>query len=191
MKYYCICSNIKIVFVGRLAKQKDPLLLLRAFNDLPSELRNKAQVSIVGEGSKRKELEKFIKENRLEEKVRLLGGLPREKVFEILKKSDIFVLTSNWEGFPRSILEAMSYGLPVIASDVGGVKEAIDESCGILVKRRDKEGIKNALEKLLKNPPLIEKMGKRAKEKAKKEFSLDKMLEKTEKIYQELYKNRF
>lgn len=182
---------IKIVFVGRLAKQKDPLLLLRAFNDLPSELRNKAQVSIVGEGSKRKELEKFIKENRLEEKVRLLGGLPREKVFEILKKSDIFVLTSNWEGFPRSILEAMSCGLPVIASDVGGVKEAIDENCGILVKRRDKEGIKNALEKLLKNPPLIEKMGRKAKEKAKKEFSLDKMLEKTEKIYQELYKNRF
>ncbi len=180
---------IKIVFVGRLAKPKDPLLLLRAFNDLPFELKNKTRIFIIGEGPKRKELEKFIKENKLEERVKLLGGIPREKVFEVLKKSDIFVLISNWEGFPRSILEAMSCNLPVIASDVGGVKEAVDESCGILVKRGDKERIKNALEKLLKNPPLIREMGKRAKEKVKKEFSLDKMLKKTEKIYQRLYKS--
>jgi len=179
-------KKIRIVFVGRLSKQKDPLLLLRAFNDLPSELKDKAQISIIGEGPKRKELEKFIKENRLEGKVKLLGGVPREKVFEVLKKSDIFVLISNWEGFPRSILEAMSCSLPVIASDVGGVKEAVDESCGILVKRRDKEGIKNALEKLLKNPETVQEMGEKARERVEKEFSLEKMLRATEQVYQEV-----
>ena len=177
---------IKIVFVGRLAKQKDPLLLLRAFNDLPPELKDKAQISIIGEGPKRKELEKFIKESRLEGKVKLLGGVPREEVFEVLEKSDIFVLISNWEGFPRSILEAMSCGLPVIASDVGGVREAINEDCGILVKKGDRKEIKNALEKLIGNPSLIKEMGKRAEEKAKKEFSLDKMLRETEKVYKEV-----
>jgi len=176
-------SNIQIVFIGRLAQPKDPLLLLKSFNSLSSELKNKAQISIIGEGPKRKELEKFIRKNKLEEKVKLFGGIPREKVFKILKKSDIFVLISNWEGFPYTIIEAMSYGLAIIASEVGGIKEAVD-SCGILVKRGDKEEIKNALEKLLKNPSLIREMGQSAQEKVKKEFSLDKMLKETEKVYE-------
>jgi len=63
---------IKIVFVGRLAQPKDPLLLLESFNSLSFELKDRTQISIIGEGPKRKELEKFIKENRLEEKVKLL-----------------------------------------------------------------------------------------------------------------------
>ena len=118
--------------------------------------------------------------------MKILGEIPRDKLFEVLKKFDIFVLISNWEGFPRSILEAMSCGLAVIASDVGGIKEAVDENCGILVKRGDKEGIKNALERLIKNPSLIKKMGEKAKEKVKKEFPLDKMLRETEKVYREI-----
>jgi glycosyltransferase involved in cell wall biosynthesis len=176
-------NKIRIVFVGRLSQQKDPLLLLKSFSSLFSGLKDKVEVSIVGEGKKRKKLEKFIKENKLGERVKLLGSISREKVFEILEKSDIFILTSNWEGFPRSILEAMSCGLAIIASDVGGIKEAVDESCGILVKRGDKEELKDTLEKLIENPSLIKKMGKNAKERSKNEFSLDKMLRETEDIY--------
>jgi len=179
-------KKIRIVFVGRLAQQKDPLLLLRAFYSLSPELKNKAEISVIGEGSKRKELEKFIKESKLEGKVKLLGGMPRDKVFEVLKKSDIFALISNWEGFPITILEAMNCGLPVIASDVGGIKEAVDENCGILVKRGDKEGIKKALEQLIRDPSLIRKMGEKAREKAEKRFSLDKMLRETERVYREI-----
>ena len=175
--------EIKIVFVGRLAQPKDPLLLLESFNSLSFELKDRTQISIIGEGPKRKELEKFIKENRLEEKVKLLGSISREKVFEVLKNSDIFVLISNWEGFPYTIIEAMSFGLAIIASEVGGIKEAVNESCGILIKRGDKEGIKNALGRLLKNPSLIKEMGERGKEKVKEEFSLEKMLRETEKVY--------
>jgi len=95
-------------------------------------------------------------------------------------------LISNWEGFPRSILEAMSCSLPVIASDVGGVKEAVDESCGILVKRGDKEGLKIALEKLLKNPETVQEMGENARERVEREFSLEKMLRATKQVYQEV-----
>ena len=176
-------SNIQIVFIGRLAQPKDPLLLLKSFNGLSSELKNKAQISIIGEGPKRKELEKFIKENELKEKIKLLESISREKVFEVLRKSDIFVLISNWEGFPYTIIEAMSFGLAIIASDVGGIKEALNDNCGILVKRGDGKEIENALEKLIKTPSLIKEMGERASEKAKKEFSLNKMLKETEKIY--------
>jgi len=174
---------IKIVFVGRLDKQKDPLLLLEGFNSLSSELKNKSQISIIGEGPKRKKLEDFIKENGLEDKVILLGDLSREEVFEFLRKSDIFVLTSNWEGFPRSILEAMSSSLAVIATDVGGVREAVSQDCGILIKRAAQKELKEALEKLLKNPQLIRKMGEAAQKRVKKEFSLDRMFRETEGVY--------
>lgn len=179
-------SKIQIVFVGRLAQPKDPLLLLKSFNSLSPELKDRAEISIIGEGPKRKELKKFIKKNKLEEKIKLLGSISRERVFEILRKSDIFVLISNWEGFPYTIIEAMSSGLAIIASEVGGIKEALSDNCGILVKRGDEEGIKNALEKLLKNPFLIKEMGDIAKEKARKEFSLDEMLKETEKVYKSI-----
>ncbi len=175
--------EIRIVFVGRLAQQKDPLLLLESFNNLPSELKNKSQVSIIGEGPKRKELEEFIKKNKLEEKVKLLGSISREKIFEALRESDIFVLTSNWEGFPITILEAMSCGLPVIASDVGGVREAVDKEVGFLIERGDKEALKKALMELIENPDLREKMGQNAQKRAEDNFSLDKMLRETEKVY--------
>ncbi|XOB40742.1 MAG: glycosyltransferase family 4 protein [Candidatus Nealsonbacteria bacterium] len=179
-------NKIKIVFVGRLGRQKDPLLLIKGFNELSFEIKNKVQISIIGEGIKRKELERFIEENKLEKKIKLLGRLPRKEVFEILKKSHIFVLISNWEGFPYTVIEAMSCGLGIIASDVGGIREAIDEKCGILIKRGDKEELKKALEKLLKNPELIQEMGRAAQEKTVKEFSLEKMLKKTNEIYKTL-----
>lgn len=177
---------IKIVFVGRLGKQKDPLLLLEAFNILPNELQNRSQVSIIGDGPKREMLEKFVKENNLEDRVEFLGGISRENVFKTLRKSDIFVLISNWEGFPYTIIEAMSCGLPVIASDVGGIREAVNDDCGILVKRGDEEAIKNALEKLLKNPSLAKEMGEKSRARVKKEFSLEKTLRETEQIYKEM-----
>ncbi len=176
-------KKTKIVFVGRLAQPKDPLLLLKAFNGLSSDLKDKVQVSIIGDGPKRKELERFIGENNLEQRVSLSGTIPREKVFEFLRRSDIFVLISNWEGFPYTIIEAMSCGLAIIASDVGGVKEALNEYCGILVKRGDGGEIKNALEKLLENPSSIKKMGESARKRVEREFSLERMLKETDEVY--------
>lgn len=185
-KFQNLNSKFKIVFIGRLTKQKDPMLLLEAFNEIEVNLKEKSEILIIGEGEKRKKLEKFVQKNNLKEKVKLLGALEREKVFEILKKSHIFVLTSNWEGFPRTILEAMSCGLAIVASDVGGVREAINESCGFLIKKGDKEGLKIALEKLLKNPPMIQKMAENCYKRVKENFSLEKMLKETEKVYFEV-----
>lgn len=177
---------LKIVFVGRLVKQKDPMLLLRAYNQLGVELKKKSEVLIIGEGDKRKNLESFIKKHNLNERVKLLGVLPREKVFDVLKKSNIFVLTSNWEGFPRSILEAMSCGLPVIASNVGGVQESISEDCGFIVERGDVEAVQLSLERLIQNLELVKTMSRNAQKKLKSNFSLEKMINKTEEIYESI-----
>ena len=176
----------RIVFVGRLAQPKEPLLLLEAFSSLPTQLKNKAQISIIGEGPERKQLERFIRKKGLAGRVRLLGSVPRERVFEVLIKSDIFVLISNWEGFPYTILEAMSAGLAVIASDVGGIKEAIGDKSGILIRRGNKKDLEEALESLLKNPLLVKIMGEKARKRIGERFSLQEMLEKTEKVYHNL-----
>ena len=177
---------LKIVFIGRLVKQKDPMLLLKAYNQLKQELKDKSEVLIIGEGEKRKNLEVFIRTNNLNEKVKLLGVLPREKVLAILKESNIFVLTSNWEGFPRSILEAMSYGLPIIASNVGGVQESVSEECGFVVEKGNLEAVKLSLEKLIQDLELVRRMGKSSQERLKDYFSLAKMLKETEEVYRNI-----
>ena len=112
--------------------------------------------------------------------------MPREQVFDVLNQCQIFVLISKWEGFPRTILEAMSCGLAIIASDIGGISEAIDSNCGILLEKNNVLEIKFALEKLLEEPTLINKLGQAAYEKVKKEFNLEKMLKNTGEIYQNI-----
>lgn len=175
-------SCIRIVFIGRFSKQKDPLLLLKAFRDLREDLKKNVEVSIIGEGPRKPFLERFIKDNQLKE-VELMGSLSRERVKNILGKSDIFVLTSNWEGFPYSVLEAMSYGLAVVASDVGGVSEIVGNKVGILIKRGDKNSLENNLEKLIEDSKLRNQLGEKAFNRVKEKFSLERMLKKTEKVY--------
>jgi len=183
-------GRIKIVFIGRLSKQKDPELFLQALNELSEKVRKKVEVLIVGDGKKRKKLRKFIKKHRLEENAKLLGRLERGKIFEILQGAHIFILTSHYEGFPRTILEAMSCGLAVIATDVGGVSEAVDKDCGILVKRGDRKQVVEALTSLIERPELVSAMGKRARQKVEENFSLRKMCEKTYEVYEQVLSSR-
>lgn len=184
-------SKLQIVFVGRLDEPKKPELLLKAFSELSDDIKARAEVLIVGEGSKK---EFLISNFKFLKNVKFLGGLTREKVFEVLRESDVFVLTSNYEGFPITILEAMSCELPIIASDVGGIKEALTPEIGFLIKRpsfaksfgrvKDNvEELKKALTELIENKELREKMGREARERMEKEFSLEKMLSKTENVY--------
>lgn len=178
-------GKVKITFVGRLAEPKNPLFLLKAFVGLPQELKNRCEVLIIGDGQKRQELVDFIKKNRLG-MVRLLGNLPRQEVLENLLVSGIFTLISEWEGLPITILEAMSAGLPVIATDVGGISEAIDPSCGFLIKRGDLAGLQEALIKLITDKNLRKTMGENARRIIENKFSLNKMLVETENLYKSL-----
>lgn len=183
-------EQIRIIFVGRLAIPKDPITLVEAFKQLPENLQQASSIFIVGDGPNKEELENLIQKLNLKQKIYLLGGIDRQEVRKIYLFGDIYVLTSNWEGLSRSVIEAMSCGLPVIASDVGGNAEAVDESCGFLVQRGDVERVKDALEKLITDKKLREKMGKAGYEKAAREFSLDRMLEETEKVYVEVTKSK-
>jgi len=137
---------------------------------------------IIGEGEKRSELENLIKQNKLENKVFLVGFV--DKANEYLKAFDIFTLTSIKEGLPYTILEAGQAGLPVMASNVGGIPDIIDNGInGILVTKSKPGEITRALQYLIDKPEEAKLFGEKLKEKVEKEFSVDQMLEKTLRLY--------
>jgi len=169
-----------LTFVGRFAPPKDPLTLLEAVKKLPEGV-----LLLVGDGELRPLVERSIRELGLVDRVRLLGQ--RSDVPRILATSDIFVLSSRWEGLPYTIIEAMMAGLPVMATRVGGVPELVEDGVtGFLIPPKDPDALAKALQKLLNDPELRKRMGQASREKALKEFTLDRMLRETEKVYQEV-----
>ena len=117
------------------------------------------------------------------------AGTANPKQYEVLTRlyeSHVFILTSRYEGFPIAILEAMSMGLAVIASDVGGVREAVTPECGILIGRGDKEALKRALTRLAEDKGAIARYGAAARERAVSEFSDTGMCEKIVAVYKNI-----
>jgi glycosyltransferase involved in cell wall biosynthesis len=158
----------RIVTVGRLAWPKDPRTLVRALARLPD--RSFSAV-IVGDGPDRSGMETEIRELGLESTVELCGA--RRDVPELLARSDVFALASRSEGGPISILEAMAAGLPVVASDVGGVRELVVEGAtGMLVPAGDPDALAAALERLLGDPELRRRLGAAGRERARERFDL-------------------
>ena len=137
---------------------------------------------IMGEGEERKNLEEIIKNNNLENSVFLTGNV--ENASSYLKAFDIFTLTSITEALPYAILEAGKAGVPVIASNVGGISEMIDDmKSGILLQPKKPKEISDAIEYYLNHPDKREIFPNLLKEKIDKEFSLDKMILETIKLY--------
>ena len=147
-----------------------------------SKIKTSFVFFIIGDGEERNNLENMIKKYNLENRVFLLGFL--DNANQYLKAFDIFILTSVKEGLPYTILEAGSAGLPVVASNVGGIPDIIENGIsGILVTKSRAGEITRALEFLLQNPDKQKSYGENLKAKVEKDFSLDQMIEKTKKLY--------
>ncbi|GAA6747090.1 glycosyltransferase family 4 protein [Thermus brockianus] len=172
----------RIVMVGRFAPQKDHALLLRALaglRGLPWRL------DLVGQGSLLPEVRALAERLGLGERVRFLGK--RLDVDRILADAQVFVLASNWEGLPLSVLEAMRAGLPVVASDVGGVREAVLEGrTGYLVPRGDEGLLRERLALLLQDPHLRVALGSEGRRRYETHFTLERMLSQVWATYEEL-----
>lgn len=169
----------RLTMVARFAPQKDHQALLAAL----STLRNLDwRLDLVGEGSTKQEVKERARSLGLEKRVSFLGF--RTDVAQVLSRSQIFVLASNWEGFPRSILEAMRAGLPVVASDVGGVGEAVRPGVtGVLVPRGDVAALVPELRRLLRDPDLRIRMGERGRSRFEEEFTFELFVERTLRLY--------
>ncbi|PIR70341.1 MAG: hypothetical protein COU46_01880 [Candidatus Niyogibacteria bacterium CG10_big_fil_rev_8_21_14_0_10_42_19] len=139
---------------------------------------------IMGEGELRTKIQEEIKIAGLENRIYLAGHI--ENAPKYLKALDIFTLSSVKEGLPYVLLEAGSAGIPVVATNVGGISEIIrNERSGLLVPPKDPKAISNALEKLIKNTKTRENYGNHLKNRVEANFKFEIMIEKTNKIYKQ------
>jgi glycosyltransferase involved in cell wall biosynthesis len=163
----------RIVTVGRLAFPKDPLTLVRALARVRAR-GGRFRASFVGDGPEAEDVAAELRALGLESDVELCGA--RSDVGAVLARSDVFVLASRSEGGPISILEAMAAGLPVVASDVGGVREQVaDGVTGLLVPPGDPEALAGALERLLADPELRRRLGAAGLERARERFDVSRL----------------
>jgi N-acetyl-alpha-D-glucosaminyl L-malate synthase BshA len=171
-----------IIFVGRLCYVKGVKYLIQAMNIITKENR-KVKLLIIGDGEERQNLENFVKELNLENNVIFLGNFHNEKIPEYMSASDIFVLPSLSEGFPVVILEAMACGLPIVATNVGGIPYIIKErENGFLVMPKNAEQIAEKVLYLIENKNILKEISENNKERVK-DYNLNNVVEKLEKIY--------
>ena len=166
--------------VGRLDGQKGHRVLVEAMARLKG--RVSARCVIIGEGPDRAVLEALIRRHHLESVVLLLGE--RDDVTAWLSSLDVFVLPSLWEGLPNALLEAMALGLPVLASGVDGVLEAVENGVnGRIVPPNNIGALAEALVGLALDAGERERLGRAAKKTIAERFTLIRMLAAYEKAY--------
>lgn len=177
-------DSINILFVGRLAPPKDLHMLFNAFASLPSSMQEKTRIQIIGDGPLFDEFKETSQRLGIEEKVDWFGRQTYETSRHFFQEADIFVLPTHWEGFPMTIVEAMSYGIPVIASHVGGVSEIVREDNGFLIDTKNQvEGFSHALQELISHNEKRQAMGNNARLIVQKSFSLQEFLDRTFSLY--------
>lgn len=175
-------KDVRIVSVARLDEPKDHALLLDALasvKSLPWVLE------LIGDGPFTEAVQKKALTLGLADRV-VFSGLCND-VPARLARSDVFALVSGWEGLPLSILEAMRAGLPVVASDVGGVAESVNDGVtGFLVPKGDSVVLADRLGRLVGDAALRQQMGRAGREVYEREFAFDVMYRRTQRVYQDV-----
>ncbi|WJW74457.1 TIGR03088 family PEP-CTERM/XrtA system glycosyltransferase [Thiohalobacter sp. IOR34] len=171
-------ESLVIGTVGRMEAVKDQVTLARAFIELAAQrpdLRRRLRLVMVGDGSRKPQLEGLLREAGLLEQAWLPGA--RDDVPELMRALDVFVLPSLAEGISNTIMEAMASGLPVVATAVGGNAELVEDgSSGYLVPAADPVAMAEALAAYAEDPARREAHGRAARERAVRDFSLERMV---------------
>lgn len=180
-------GKVHILYLGLIAKAKGIYDLLDVINEHKTEFDGKITLHIGGNGETTTILN-IIKEQGLSNIVKFEGWVSGDKKVELLNNADVFILPSYTEGLPISILEAMSYKLPVISTPVGGIPEVIkDGKNGFLFTPGDKDALYQAIGKLTTDKGLREEMGEKSYKKVQPHFPKSISL-KLKNIYQEVLK---
>ncbi|MEM9804838.1 MAG: glycosyltransferase family 4 protein [Cyanobacteria bacterium P01_D01_bin.56] len=171
-------GTIHLTMIARFDQQKDHITLLQAIQQIEN-----VHVNLVGDGPSLNNTKALVEQLDIEDKVSFWGF--RSDIPEVLAQSQIFALISHWEGFPRTIIEAMRAGLPVVASQVGGVAEAvIDGETGFCVARQDVATLKERLAKLVAEPELRVQMGQAGRRRYEANFTFQRMYDQTCQVYE-------
>jgi glycosyltransferase involved in cell wall biosynthesis len=148
---------VTFIHVGRFSKQKNHNLLVEAFAEALKK-NNNIVLKLIGDGELKQDITSKVDDLGIKDKI-VFKGITKDVNSE-LNSSDVFILSSDWEGLPLSVLEAMACGLPIISTKAGGTPDIVKNlDNGILVDIGDKEGIENAILTLAGNKKLREDMG--------------------------------
>lgn len=123
----CTCGDVDLVFLGRLSTPKNPNAFCRIIKEVTIKIPDVRAV-MIGDGDLREEIEQYIYENSLENNIKLVGF--QNNPYPYLKKARIAIMPSIWEGFGLAAVEALSLGIPVLCSGVGGLANIVTEECG-------------------------------------------------------------
>lgn len=150
---------VRFLFMGEIGQRKGVFDIIRGLTNHRDEVKNKIELRIGG-NKMEEELRKAIEEGGLLDFVKFEGWVSGEKKIELLNWADVYILPSFNEGLPISILEAMSYKMPIISTPVGGIPEVVDSTNGILVAPGNDEEIYSAIKYYVDNKEYIHAHGK-------------------------------
>ncbi len=160
-------AKVKILFIGRLIPRKGFQRIIRALPKVRTVAQAPFEVEVVGTGASRVQLDEEAERRGVSDLIRYLGTIPYDRLEKAYQYADIFVLTSLSEGMPSVILEAMGCGLPVVASDVGGNNELVEEGVnGYLIRGDDVEKLAEKLAALINDAGLRQRLGRAGRERA-------------------------
>jgi len=177
-------SNPVVTYIGRLIGNKGPQYLVEAGLDI---LKNHpdTDIYIIGDGPLKERLVQRVASLKLEDRIHILGSIP--DILPILRMTTVFVRPSLTEGMSLAVLEAMTYGLPVVASNVGGNAEVVENGVnGYLVPPADAKALAEVVGSLLDNRELASAMGENARKTVQKLYDWERIAEQTLELYTSL-----
>jgi len=177
-------NSLLVGTVGRMDPIKNHVFLVAAFFEyLKNNPEADVKLLLVGDGQCFDEIKAFVNQHNISNNVILSGAM--ENIHDVMSALDIYVQSSIAEGMPMTILEAMSSGLPVISTDVGGIAEIVEDGeNGILVQSADVKELSSAIESLVKDKNKVIQYGVSARSRIVEFFSLKRMCAQYAKLYQ-------
>lgn len=174
-------KDFVVLTVGELNKNKNTDKVFKAIKEIPD---NNLKYLVCGAGPREEEYKNFVKENHLEDRIKILGF--RSDIPEIFSLSNVYVMPSFREGLPRATMEAMAYGLPIIASNIRGCRDLIENDVnGLLINPKNYLDIKNSILKLQQDENLCKKFGGENLTRIKN-FRIEVVLGQMLEIYREM-----
>lgn len=181
-------GSFVVSIVARLSDVKGHVYLIEATAEALKKIRD-IKLLIVGDGKMKHTLMNLVERLNINNNVVFIPGISDTR--DVMFATDIFVMPSLKEGLGLSLMEAMASGVAVIGSNVGGIKSLIQDGItGILVEPKDTRGLSEAILNLLSNPEKKVSLGRQAQEFINANFSLDKMVLQTERVYLECLKEK-
>jgi glycosyltransferase involved in cell wall biosynthesis len=176
-------APVRFLFMGRLGKRKGVYDIIESAKNIRSE---NVEIQLYGDGEV-DFVRQMINARALDEKVTVCGWISGDQKDATFRSANVLILPSYNEGLPISVLEAMSYGMPVLATDVGGISEAVEDGVtGFLIQPGECDKLASRIDALASSPELREQMGRLGYEMAARKFALPVIIKQLEGLYDEL-----